>query len=404
MKKTLLFGLLFAAISGTSMSQTLYSSSVETGNRFNPGLTTASNPKIAFDDIQIPNAAVVGTDSIRITKLKVGIRRIASAPATTVSVYYTPVDDTASGLYYYSFIKIPPVLIGSVSLPANGATAVTTIVSFGDSATTLFRIKTDTSHFYKGYQTFFVGVGLSNPNADNGIRLATGGLNDDIMWIYNADSTVKRYATYFGGTPAATFYIQAFGYPVSSLPISLASFKGERRGNINNLMWSTASEANNTGFQLQRSIDGVNYSDLAFVASKAPNGNSSATINYNFDDTKPLSTNGYYRLKQIDKDGKNHISNVVLIKGIPVKALTVSAVYPNPVGNTINLVATTADQDMLDIRILDLSGKLLGSQTKQTVSGDNIIPVNTSTLSAGNYLLKVTSAKGEVSIQKFVKQ
>ncbi len=402
MKRFLLYFSFCILAYGQVTSQTLYSNTTESGVRFNPGLTQLNNPKVAFDDIQIPNASLAGKDTIRITKLKVGIRRLANAPATSVSLYYTLPDDTAT--YYNNLIKIPPVFLGNVSLPANGATAVTTIVSLGDSISTLFKLKVDTSRIYTGYNTFFIGIGLSNSNADNGIRLTTGGLNDDYIWIYNADSTVKRYATYFS-TAQATFYIQVFGTTTSGpLPITLNSFTGYRNGKTNLLSWTTATEQNNTGFELQRSADGINFSKLNFVASKAVAGNSSSTLTYTYSDEKPLTGNGYYRLKQIDKDSKSTTSHIVLIKGLPVSTLTVSTIYPNPVKNSMNVIVASAEQEVVTINIADFSGKILSTQTRQISIGDNVLQVNTSALSAGNYLLKIISAKGESTTQRFTKQ
>jgi hypothetical protein len=403
MKKNLLF-LCLLLIGAATSAQTLYTNAVETGSRFTPGLTQSGNPKVAFDDVLIPSATVAGSDSIRVTKLKVGIRRLANAPATNVSVYYSNVEDTAT--LFNNVLKIPPVLVGTAALPANGATAVTTIVSFGDSIATLFSLKTDTGNLYTGFHTMFVGIGLSNANADNGIRITSPvSPNDNVMWIYNADSTVRRYATAFaGGTPAATFYVQVFGRTTTTFPVTLTDFKGERKGNTNALSWTTATEANNSGFELQRSADGINFSKLAFVASKAATGNSSAALTYSFDDVKPLMSNGYYRLKQIDKDGKSTLSNIVLIKGNRVSVLTVSTIYPNPVTNNINLIVTTTASQSVTISILDLTGKTISTKTQTAITGDNTIQVNTANLTTGSYLLKATNSKGETSVQKFIKQ
>ena len=402
MKKFLLFFSLSALVYGQAFSQTLYSNTTESGYFFNPGLSQLNNPKVMFDDVLIPNATLAGKDTIRVTKIKVGISRLANAPATTVSLYYTLRDDTAT--YYNSLIKIPPVFLGNVSLPANGSTGTTAIVSLGDSVATLFKLKVAINNIYNGYQALFIGAGLSNSSNMNGISLTVDAPNDNAIWIYNADSTIKRFATSFGVTPA-TCFIQVFGTATSGpLPITLSSFIGNRNGKINLLSWTTATEQNNTGFELQRSADGINYSKLGFIASKATNGNSSAALTYSFDDVKPLTSNGYYRLKQIDKDGKSTTSSTILIKGLSVSTLTVSTIYPNPVKNSLNVIVTGATQNTVTLTIADFSGKVLSSQTKQMVSGDNQYQINTSALASGNYLLKVTDSKGETTTQRFSKQ
>ena len=70
--------------------------------------------------------------------------------------------------------------------------------------------------------------------------------------------------------------------PGGTLPVSLTSFSGYKEGNSNKLLWTTASENNNNGFEVQRSSDGANFTAIGFVVSKAIGGNSTSELNYNF--------------------------------------------------------------------------------------------------------------------------
>jgi hypothetical protein len=188
-------------------------------------------------------------------------------------------------------------------------------------------------------------------------------------------------------------------------PVTLLNFKGERQGSINKLEWSTSTEINNSGFELQRSVDGISFSKLAFVASKAVNGNSTSPLFYNLDDVRPLTGNGYYRLKQIDKDGKATFSKVVLLRGAKATALSITSVYPNPVTTTLNAVVATPAPEQVKLVITDLSGKLVMQQSIPAISGDNVVRLQIETLSSGTYLLKVTCTTGcETAVYKFVKQ
>ncbi|HEX8277093.1 MAG TPA: hypothetical protein VF540_00295, partial [Segetibacter sp.] len=206
--KLLLLALLLT-ICTQVFSQVLYSSTTEIGTKYNFGIGKAGTPKVGFDDISFPNYTVEGKDSITVTKVNVGIRRSPGAPATDVSIYYTPFDDTST--QPNTFIKIPPVLLGTVSLPANGSYLVTTVVSVGDGVSTLFRMKTDTNAVYAGYHTFFIGTALSNPDPANALRFTSGpAINAGSAWIYDADSSITRYAANFENV-AARFYIQVFG-------------------------------------------------------------------------------------------------------------------------------------------------------------------------------------------------
>ncbi len=122
----------------------------------------------------------------------------------------------------------------------------------------------------------------------------------------------------------------------NALPVSLINFAGIKEGAINRLSWTTTTETNNAGFSIERSADGRNFSTLSYVASKAENGNSTNTINYSFNDVRTLSGNNYYRLKQVDKDGRATYSSIVLIKGDKVRAIMITGLYPNPAKSEVN--------------------------------------------------------------------
>ncbi len=135
------------------------------------------------------------------------------------------------------------------------------------------------------------------------------------------------------------------------LPVSLVRFTGTKNNTINTLTWSTLTETNNKGFEILRSADGVQFTTLAFVASKADNGNSAQLIHYQLKDEQPLTTNNYYRLKQIDKDGKTTLSNIVLLKAGNATKLEVAAVYPNPVKNNLTVLINTSTTEKATITI-----------------------------------------------------
>ena len=188
------------------------------------------------------------------------------------------------------------------------------------------------------------------------------------------------------------------------MPVTLFSFTGDRQGGINKLWWTTATEFNNSGFELQRSADGVNFSSVGFVGTKATNGNSNAMLNYEFNDVKPLSGNNYYRLKQIDKDGKNSLSQVVLIKGLKATQLSITSVYPNPVKDVLNMIIGTPVSEQVNIVVMDIAGKVLFSKSTRLLAGDNSQQLDVSKLASGTYAIKLICANGcETATWKFVK-
>jgi hypothetical protein len=228
----------------------------------------------------------------------------------------------------------------------------------------------------------------------------------------SVDFVVPTSETYYLGFRVFSDADQALLYvddisivKTGSLPITLTNFTGERQSIKNVLKWTTQTEQNNKGFELQRSADGVNYTSLGFTNSKATNGNSNSSLTYLFDDVKPFKGNSYYRLKQVDKDGKFVLSSVVLLKGLKTTTLTLGALYPNPTKSLLNLVVTAPANDKINILVTDMAGKLVMQQAGQMVSGDNNIQLNVAKLPQGSYMIKAVCAAGcETAVSKFVKQ
>lgn len=199
-----------------------------------------------------------------------------------------------------------------------------------------------------------------------------------------------------------TFTISATGAP---LPISLLEFKGDHSTHKNVITWTTTSEQNNSGFELQYSTDGVSFDNLSFISSKAVNGNSTNALTYAFTDTRLLSGAAYYRLRQIDKDGKSNYSNVISLKGEKVNAITLSNLYPNPAKNKLNVMIAAPSNDKVNIQISDLAGQILLQQATTVLNGDNKISVDVTTLPAGSYFIRAKGNNGlQTAVSKFVKE
>jgi hypothetical protein len=199
-----------------------------------------------------------------------------------------------------------------------------------------------------------------------------------------------------------TFTISAAGGP---LPISLVSFKGEHSGNSNILTWSTATELNNKGFEVQYSFNGKDFKDLAFVASKENSKNNGSDLNYQYTDSKGVGGNIYYRLEQVDVNGNTNYSGVVLVKGNSINALSLNSVYPNPAKDRLNLIISSPVNNNINIIITDLAGKIVKRQAYSVVSGGNNVDFDVSALPAGSYFIKANCNNGcESAVSKFVKE
>jgi hypothetical protein len=189
-----------------------------------------------------------------------------------------------------------------------------------------------------------------------------------------------------------------------NVPITLLDFKGEKQGAINKLSWTTSTEINNAGFELQRSTDGTNFGKLGFINSKAVNGSSNLPLTYSYNDERPLLSNGYYRLKQVDKDGKSSYSPIVLIKAGRVSSLVISSIYPNPVKESLGMTILSPINDMVTVLVTDITGKVLLRKQSSVQAGSNNLQLDVKQLAAGSYFVKILCSNGcETAVQKFLK-
>ncbi len=194
---------------------------------------------------------------------------------------------------------------------------------------------------------------------------------------------------------------------ISDVPlgVTMISFTGNKDGNKNKLHWTTTNETNNKGFELQRSKDGNTFEKIGFVASKADMGNSSVEIQYNFEDEQPFDGNNYYRLKQLDLNGKESYSNIIMIKGGKGNKIEFTSIYPNPAKDLLKLDIYTPITQNLNVIITDISGRTVKQINILANNGNNQFNVNVDALKAGTYLIKASSNNGyEAVVQKFMKQ
>ena len=311
---------------------------------------------------------------------------------TAGTTYYFMIDgfSSAFGSFGIKIISAPaaPTCVTNIS-PINGATAVTAPVA---------NISWNATTNATGYDVMF---GTANPPTSNLGTTSATTINITGLAI---NTTYYWYIVPRGNGGAATGCISNVTSFTTDgvLPVTFASFSGKKEGRNNILSWSTANELNNKGFEILRSADGKNFSSIGFEASK--NNTSTTATNYSFVDEKVLSGANYYQLKQIDKDGKSSLSNIVVLKSNTNK-LEISTVYPNPANDKLNAIISSDKEEKVTVSITDLAGKVVSSQQVVTSNGSTNVFFNLQGLSKGAYLLRLTSTKNnEIQIEKFVKQ
>jgi hypothetical protein len=143
----------------------------------------------------------------------------------------------------------------------------------------------------------------------------------------------------------------------AALPVSLVSFTARRNQGAVLLQWTTASEQRNRDFQLERSVDGLNYAPIGWVNTASLGGNSSDPLQYSFSDYHPLTGKSYYRLRQVDLDGRSNYSPVVLLKAV-TDAFNAWVVY-SPADRQVAISVNCGRAIPITIVVRDISGNRL---------------------------------------------
>jgi len=175
------------------------------------------------------------------------------------------------------------------------------------------------------------------------------------------------------------------------LPVEWLAFTGKVQGNSVLLAWQTAGEQHNAGFHVERSADGLRWTDIGFVAGQ---GVATEAQLYSFLDEKPLPGINYYRLRQMDFNGKEEVSKVVSIDFPSLRDLeSLVRVFPNPVSTgELRLLLPENMEEEVTVQLFSPTGQLLRSAT--IYSGDNTLV--TSGLPAGVYTLQIRNGRESI--------
>ncbi|MBX3242018.1 MAG: T9SS type A sorting domain-containing protein [Chitinophagaceae bacterium] len=179
------------------------------------------------------------------------------------------------------------------------------------------------------------------------------------------------------GIPVAvSLYELTLASEQAALPVRLISFEGKAVDGGTLLTWVTAGEMENKGFDVQKSTDGVNFSTIGWVDGRHTTSQVSA---YQFTDPQ-LTATSYYRLRQVDMDGKSTFSKIVVVKYTPAQGLHITA-YPNPTFD--GSMSVRLPDNTTTVTLFDAGGRVLKTWNKPATHHIVQLPA------AGMYLLQV---------------
>ncbi len=199
-------------------------------------------------------------------------------------------------------------------------------------------------------------------------------------------------------TGATTLYNVNFGIqnPNAVLPVSLIDFRAVLKNSMVSIGWVTASETNNDHFVIEKSGDGNSWQQLAIVKAKG-NSNSNSETYYYDTDNNPFAGKNFYRLKQVDIDGKFSYSKTVVVNRAQQAYKNNLSIMPNPVvNNSIQLSLSVNDNPRNSrISIYDINGRLQKEYAWLLNRGVNKITLtNINNLTKGIYQVTVKDLNG----------
>jgi hypothetical protein len=175
------------------------------------------------------------------------------------------------------------------------------------------------------------------------------------------------------------------------VPVELSSFSASTTGNNAILNWSTATELNNFGFEVQRSVAGSEFVTVGFVNG---NGTTTEAKTYRFVDANLISGNYSYRLKQVDYNGTFAYSEVVNVDVNAPVQFELSQNYPNPFNPSTTINFSLPQSSNVTLKVFNTLGQEVKTLINQNMeSGAHSISFDASELNSGIYFYKLDAGQ-----------
>lgn len=284
---------------------------------------------------------------------------------------------------------------GSDSLYSWNGKGATSAVDFPADGTTEVHLATVTFNTGNPGVTATVkiaDIALSGPSGFDYCYIAPGGVeHSGYSTPFYSNIPADPLLMNSGGTnDVLTMSTSTLGIASVALPVKFLGFNVVKKNNDGFITWQIENESSITDrYEIERSLNGVDFKKVYTVI---PKNNGSSTNSYDLTDAN-LNTHSasggifYYRIKQIDKDGKFVYTSIKKLR-LTSKAITV-AVFPNPVKNFATVSIDIEQDTKGTITINDASGKQIQNIQIPLFKGPNIRKIDMGTLASGSYMLKV---------------
>jgi hypothetical protein len=223
-------------------------------------------------------------------------------------------------------------------------------------------------------------AGSNNPSQHHGAWTALTFDANAVAGNSNSDFTVT-------GTSTGFSWFGAGSGNNNPLPVELVSFSGLCEEGVVNLTWQTASEFNSSHFDVEKSRDGENWQLLTKISSA---GASNELTTYQSTDQNGTEGNNYFRLRQVDFDGKEKLYDPINVSCSEVTTCYFSS-FPNPSGYDFQVLVN--NKELIGVCILnmvDATGKVIEQREIEVKDGINMFVVNQE-LTPGMYFLNISN-------------
>jgi len=240
--------------------------------------------------------------------------------------------------------------------------------------------------------TYQITAWVKSVNGVGKIQACNGG-GAPYLAITTITTSWMQYTTTFTGQTSfniwfnmggavETFYIDDVVLTdLTVLPVTITSFTATTQGNNVSLNWQTANEVNNDYFNVEKSSNAVDFTSVGKVLANKTN-------TYSFTDVTSNQA-VFYRLAQVDKDGKIVYSSVIAVGGDNRSSNLSVAIYPNPtLGQAINVKITSLSSKTIALQLTDVTGRIVATKTVDVAIGANLVSIDNS-LQHGTYNLQV---------------
>jgi len=174
---------------------------------------------------------------------------------------------------------------------------------------------------------------------------------------------------------------------ISIIPVELTSFTASVIGSDVELLWQTATETNNSGFDIERKSENTEFSKIGFVPGF---GTTTETKSYSFKDAGLQPGVYSYRLKQVDFNGTFEYSDEVNVQVTAPATFSLNQNYPNPFNPSTKISFSLADNANVSLKIYDVLGNEITTLVnKELPAGTHSYDFNAASINSGVYFYRI---------------